>query len=81
MDTISIGLLNLYFKGSHMDFSKLQFTSVLEGCFNLLANSAALCCISSGCLLFGKVRKRAKIRNRYNQVPNLTQDTNGKVTN
>ena len=27
-----------------------------------------------------KVRKRAKIRNRYNQVPHLTQDTNGKVT-
>ena len=25
--------------------------------------------------------KVAKIRNRYNQVPNLTQDTNGKVTN
>ena len=28
-----------------------------------------------------KVRKSAKIRNRYNQVPHLTQDTNGKVTN
>ena len=28
-----------------------------------------------------KVRKRAKIRNRYNKVPHLTQDTNGKVTN
>ena len=28
-----------------------------------------------------KVRKGAKIRNRYNQVPHLTQDTNGKVTN
>ena len=28
-----------------------------------------------------KVSKGAKIRNRYNQVPNLTQDTNGKVTN
>ena len=28
-----------------------------------------------------KVRKVAKIRNRYNQVPHLTQDTNGKVTN
>ena len=28
-----------------------------------------------------KVRKRAKIRNRYDQVPYLTQDTNGKVTN
>ena len=32
------------------------------------------------CLCF-KVSKDAKIRNRYNQVPHLTQDTNGKVTN
>ena len=29
----------------------------------------------------GKVSKGAKISNRYNQVPHLTQDTNGKVTN
>ena len=28
-----------------------------------------------------KVTKGAKIRNQYNQVPHLTQDTNGKVTN
>ena len=28
-----------------------------------------------------KVSKGAKIRNRYNQVPHLTHDTNGKVTN
>ena len=28
-----------------------------------------------------KVNKDAKIRNRYNQVPHLTHDTNGKVTN
>ena len=28
-----------------------------------------------------KVSKGAKIRNRYNQVPPLTQDTNEKVTN
>ena len=28
-----------------------------------------------------KVSKGAKIRNRYNQVPLLTKDTNGKVTN
>ena len=28
-----------------------------------------------------KVSKGAKIRNRYSQVPHLTQDTNGKVTN
>ena len=27
-----------------------------------------------------KVRKRANIRNRYNQALHLTQDTNGKVT-
>ena len=28
-----------------------------------------------------KVSKGAKIKNRYNQVPHLTQGTNGKVTN
>ena len=28
-----------------------------------------------------KSNKVAKIRNRYNQVPHLTQDTHGKVTN
>ena len=28
-----------------------------------------------------KVRKGAKIRNRYNQVPHPTQDANGKVPN
>ena len=28
-----------------------------------------------------KVSKGAKIRNRYKQVPHLTQDTNRKVTN
>ena len=28
-----------------------------------------------------KVSKDAKIKNRCNQVPHLTQDTNGKVTN
>ena len=30
---------------------------------------------------FIKVIKGAKIRNRYNQIPHLTRDTNGKVTN
>ena len=33
------------------------------------------------CKLIVKVSKGAKIRNRYNQVPHLTQDTDGKVTN
>ena len=31
--------------------------------------------------LLTKVSNGAKIRNRYNQVPHLTQDTNRKVTN
>ena len=31
-------------------------------------------------LVLRKARKRAKIRNRYNQAPQLTQDTNEKVT-
>ena len=30
---------------------------------------------------FLKVSKGAKIRNRYNQVPHLAHNTNGKVTN
>ena len=29
--------------------------------------------------VYFKVRKRAESRNRYNQAPHLTQDTNGKV--
>ena len=32
-------------------------------------------------IFLDKVSKDAKIRNRYNQVPHLTQDNNGKVTN
>ena len=32
-------------------------------------------------LISKKISKGAKIKNRYNQVPNLTQDINGKVTN
>ena len=33
------------------------------------------------CLFYLLVSKGAKIRNRYNRVPHLTQDTNGKVHN
>ena len=33
------------------------------------------------CLHVSIVNKGAKIRNRYNQVPHLTQDTNGKLIN
>ena len=38
-----------------------------------------LCAV--GGVIASKVSKSAKIRNQYNQVPHLTQDTNGKVTN
>ena len=37
--------------------------------------------IGGGEPAMSKVSNGAKIRNRYNQVPHLTQDTNGKVTN
>ena len=50
--------------------------------------SAFTCCGISGVILLTsahsvhmKVSKGAKIRSRYNQVPHLTQDTYGKVTN
>ena len=35
----------------------------------------------SGILLSVRISKGAKIKNRYNQVPHLTQDTSGDVTN
>ena len=44
--------------------------SALKSCFNILSSD-----------VMSKVSKGAKIRNRYNQVPHPTQDTNGKVTN
>ena len=37
--------------------------------------------MSDGTFLLRDVSNGAKIRNRYNQVPHLTQDNNGKVTN
>ena len=49
-----------------------------------LIGIAAIWQLSLGCSLMrtiAKVSNGAKIRNRYNQVPHLTQDTNGKVTN
>ena len=49
-------------------------------------NDSVLACASIQSLRFllslrMKVSKGAKIRHRYNQVPRLTQDTSGKVTN
>ena len=72
-------------------FLETMFTSVSNGIiytkctqnphtikppFNIATKSASLYRYS-----LCKSNKVAKIRNRYNQVPHLTQDTNGKVTN
>ena len=48
---------------------------------NIHLNVSAISDFNISLLLFTKASKGAKIRNRYNQEPHLTQDTNGKVTN
>ena len=46
-----------------------------------LQQDSALLQVNKHCHHFIKVSKGAKIRNQYNQVPHLTKDINGKVTN
>ena len=48
---------------------------------HIICNRESKLCSSKLAINQSKVSKGAKIRNRYNQVPHLTQDTNGKVTN
>ena len=48
---------------------------------NMVLNLSTLPGLGKSDHVILKVSKGAKIRNRYNQVPHLTQDTNGKVTN
>ena len=101
IDAISMELSIMYFKRSRVECSKYWCMIIPGGCFNPCKQcrpwwNAALCCISSGSVLFAKVpiqwfpvhkglrvyflkvSNGAKIRNRYNQVPHLTQDTNGR---
>ena len=49
-------------------------------CSIAVSGTAVLSFVRTGHKII-KVSNGAKIRNRYNQVPHLTQDTNGKVTN
>ena len=51
----------------------IQQWYLLQICILIVTGVGQLNCI--------RVKKGAKIRNRYNQVPHLTQNTNGKVTN
>ena len=53
----------------------------LESMISILTTSEILNSLDTRFSETMKVSKGAKIRNRYNQVPHLTQDTNGKVTN
>ena len=70
--------------------------SDLPGMYNFLLRTCVTC-VMGATPMYGMVKKLtdkrcqyldfigvskgAKIRNRFNQVPHLTQDTNGKVTN
>ena len=59
------------------------FTTDLQtvNCYTARADLFLIYSKPNKIILIKKVSKGAKIRNRYNQVPHLTQDTNGKVTN
>ena len=58
---------------------QLRHTSFITQSLKEIHSGRETGLIDTGPLL--KVRNRAKIRNQYNQVPHLTQDTNRKVTN
>ena len=53
----------------------------LTSWLSFVVSSVSLSLSLKHILYINKVNKGAKIRNQYNQVPHLTQDTNGKVTN
>ena len=53
---------------------------ILGQVWYLIVSIPDLCILTYFTFSLVKVRKKAKIRNRYNQAPHLTQDTNGKVT-
>ena len=60
----------------------ILFTAMILECLTRDRRAAGLSLSGVTALWsLSKVSKGAKIRNRYNQVPHLTQDTNGKVTN
>ena len=63
----------------------LYEVNVLDVCYFFSKSSVygenMIFCVCLDIYIYKKVSKGAKIRNQYNQVPHLTQDTNGKVTN
>ena len=76
----------VYLKNIHLQrdylimFHCVEYHQVINMRKYLLLEGDVLC--NTKCLdAVIQVSKGAKIRNRYNQVPHLTQDTNGKVIN
>ena len=53
---------------------------IVSTIFNIALSLIFLYLLSSTTVQVKKVRKRSKMRHRYNQAPHLTQDTNGRVT-
>ena len=60
-----------------LSINKFSCANIL---FLKIRSPKALKLVRNGNFSILKVSNGAKIRNRYNQVPHLTQDTNGKVT-
>ena len=63
-----------------------NFAPLVADCFSFVSYEKDVALFLSdnyqcGVIEAFEVNKGAEIRNRYNQVPHLTQDTNGKVTN
>ena len=58
-----------------MEAAYLAFLAAFDG----KSKTLSIAFIPTRVMIGLKVRKRAKIRNRYNQAPHLTQDTYGKV--
>ena len=78
-DSVSVGTAHHVWTSVHDNIHDSRRTQLkcrlLTGKYTLKSNRAMFNQFAL------KVSKVAKIRNRYNQVPHLTQDTNGKVTN
>ena len=67
----------LIFQCSGVPHSSTRGYSCIKPCFSTTMHNKKL----TQAEIRAIVSKGAKIRNRYNQVPHLAQDTNGKVTN
>ena len=73
-------LLEISCTGSYLSAICLYFSKKIKWSYSWLYLASKIAYFTCYFLVLPKVGKGAKIRNRYNEVPHLTQDTNGKVT-